>query len=143
MTTKSWVFSTARHRLGEGGELLRLDFVEPHAEAAGDAVMFGKFQIDAGPRRPVAPVLDIVRKAALARVEVDGGDTLAGLQQRDGDVHGGGRLARAAFLVTKNDDVRRNWLADVCLHQHENATPGWLSLLRLATLMVKIQHRLR
>ena len=34
-------------RFGKGGEFLRLDFVEPHAETASDAVMRRDFELDA------------------------------------------------------------------------------------------------
>ena len=95
------------HRLGKGGEFLRLDFVEAQPEAARDAIMHGHFELDAGALGPVAAVLDVMGEAFLPRIEVDGGDALAGLQQRDGDVHRGGRFSRAAFFVAKDDDMRR------------------------------------
>ena len=66
----------------------------------------GTFERDAGARRPVAAVLDVMREGLLARVEIDGGDALPGLEQRDRDVHRGGRFARAALLVAEHDDMR-------------------------------------
>jgi hypothetical protein len=78
--------------------------------------MNGHFELDAGALGPVAAVLDVMGKAFLAGIEVDRRDTLAGLQQRDGDVHRRGRFPRAAFFVTKDDDVRRKWLSNVSLH---------------------------
>ena len=47
MTTKSWLCSTVLTRFGEGREFLGLDFIEPHAEAAGDAIMHRNFELDA------------------------------------------------------------------------------------------------
>ena len=116
------------HRFGEGGKFLRLDFVEAEPKTARDAIMNGHFELDAGALGPVAAVLDVMGEAFLPRVEVDGGDALAGLQQRDGDVHRRGRFSRAAFFVTKHDDVRRKRLSDVSLHQHDNATPSETTL---------------
>ena len=54
------------HRLGESGEFLLLDFVEPHAEAARDAKMHGDVERRAGALGPGAPVLDVMGEAFLA-----------------------------------------------------------------------------
>ena len=105
-------------RFGEGAEFLRLDFIEPHAEAACDAKMPRMLKLDAGPRGPVAPVFNVMCKAALTGVEIDCGDALAGLQQRDSDMHSRSRLSRTAFFVAKDDDMRRIRLAKIRLHQH-------------------------
>jgi len=43
-------------------------------------------------------------------------DRAAGLQERDQHMHRGGRFPRAAFFVTKNDDMRRKRFSDVSLH---------------------------
>ena len=51
-------------------------------------------------------------------VEIDGGNALARLQQRDSDMHRRGRLSRSAFFVAKDDDMRRERLANIRLHQH-------------------------
>src|SRR5471030_3371465 len=51
-------------------------------------------------------VLDITAESALARVEIDGGDLGTVAHQRHGDVHGGRRLARAAFFVADHQHVR-------------------------------------
>jgi hypothetical protein len=64
-----------------------------------------------------------VSEAALSRVEVDGCNTLSGLKERNGDVHGGGRLSGTTLLVAEDDDMRRTRLARIRLHQHGNATP--------------------
>ncbi len=95
------------HRFGKRGKFLRLDFVEPQPKSAGDAIMSGHFELDMGAFSPVTAVLDVMGEAFLAGIQVDGRDALAGLQQRDGDVHRRGRFSRAAFFVTKHDDVRR------------------------------------
>ena len=43
----------------------------------------------------------------LPAVEVDGCDALAGLQQRNSDVHRDCGFTRAALLVSDHDDMRR------------------------------------
>ena len=37
---------------GKGGKFLGFDFVEPHAETAGDAIMRRQFELDAGALAP-------------------------------------------------------------------------------------------
>ena len=103
----------------------------------------GASSLSARARRPVAAIVDVVGEAALAGIEIDRGDALAGLQQRDRNMHGRGRLSGTAFFVAKDDDMRRYRRADIRLHQHGYATSAWRSVLRLATLDVKIQHRPR
>jgi hypothetical protein len=51
-------------------------------------------------------VLDVAREGALPGVEIDRGDPAAVVQQRHDDMHGGGRLARAALLVADHQHVR-------------------------------------
>jgi hypothetical protein len=58
-------------------------------------------------------------EALLPRVEVDGRHPLPDIQQGDGDVHGTGRLARAALLVTENDHMRGRGLTRTRLDQHD------------------------
>ncbi len=48
-----------------------------------------------------------MREAALPRIKVDCRHPLARLQQRDRDMHGGGGLSRATFLVADDDNVSR------------------------------------
>jgi hypothetical protein len=43
----------------------------------------------------------------LPAIEIDGCDALAGLQQRNGDVHRDCGFTRTALLVSDHDDVRR------------------------------------
>ncbi len=81
-----------------------------------------KLQLDADARRPVAPVFNVMRKAALTGIEVDRRDALARLQQRNRDMHSRSRLPGTAFFVAKDDDMRRDRLANIRLHQHGNAT---------------------
>jgi hypothetical protein len=104
------------NRLGEGGEFLRLDFIEPHAEAARDAKVSGMLKLKASARGPVAAIFNVMGKAALTGVEIDRGDALSGLQQRNSDVHSRSRLSRSAFFVAKDNDMRRIRLANVRLH---------------------------
>src|SRR6202158_3499566 len=81
-----------------------------------------QLQLDAGTFRPSAPVPEVMGEALLTAVEVDAGDALAGLHQSDDDVHRGGRLARASFLVPQHDYVRgtRQYHRQL---QQTNATP--------------------
>ena len=105
--------------------------------------MPGMFELDAGARRPIAAVFDIMGEAALARVEIDRGDALAGLQQRDGDMHRRGRFSGSAFFVAKDDDMRRERLADIRLHQHGTQPLRGDPFSSLQRANVKIQHRSR
>ena len=52
--------------------------------------MHGNFEIETGAARPGAAVADVTGEALLAAIEIDGGDALAGLHQRDGNMQGGG-----------------------------------------------------
>src|SRR5579863_3167894 len=114
--------------LGKGGELLRFDLVQSRAEAARDAEMTRMFEFDAGARGPIATILNVMGKAALAGVEIYRSDALAGLEQRDSDVHSRSRLTRSAFFVTKDNDMGRERLANVRLHQHGYAPSTWRSV---------------
>jgi len=60
-----------------------------------------------------------MREALLARVEIDGGDTLAGLEQGDRDVQGRGGFSGAALFVAEHHDVRRLRALSDRLDQHE------------------------
>ncbi len=66
-------------RVGERAEFLRLDFVEAKAKAARHAKMPRMIELDAGAVRPAAAVLDVMREALLARIEIDGRYALTGL----------------------------------------------------------------
>ena len=50
-------------------------------------------------------VFEVARDGPLARVEVDDADPRPGMGQRDGDMDGGRRLARAALLVAEHDQM--------------------------------------
>src|SRR4029079_10412956 len=89
-------------RLGKARELDRLVLVELERGAARDAEMHRHLELDSGMPGPAAPVLDVMGEALLARVEIDGRDPLPDIQQGYGDMHRGGRFARAAFLVAKH-----------------------------------------
>jgi hypothetical protein len=54
----------------------------------------------------------------LPAVEIDRRDALAGFQQGNGNMQGGGGFSRTAFLIAKYDDVRRARLTLTGLHQH-------------------------
>src|ERR1044072_4243279 len=85
-------------RRREAAELGCLVLVHAHALGAGDGEMIRHFERGAGPARGVAAVLDVMREGLLPAVEVDRGDALAGLEQRDRDMHRGCGFARAARL---------------------------------------------
>jgi hypothetical protein len=61
---------------------------------------------EAGAARPGASVVDVTGEALLAAIEVDGGDALASLQQRNGDMQGSGGFPRAPLFIAWNNDVR-------------------------------------
>jgi hypothetical protein len=93
-------------------------------------------EIDAGMPRPAAPVGDIVGGALLAGIEVDGGDPLPHVQERDSNVHGGGRFPRAALLVADHDHMRGRRYSRARLNQHDATSsraitsPGWSGFKR-------------
>ena len=73
--------------------------------------MLGMFEIASNALGPGAPVLDVVGEASLPRIEIDRGDPLAALHQRDRDMHGDRGLPRSALFVGNNnhaDRPRRN-----------------------------------
>ena len=77
-------------RVDRGGEIVELRrFVVRDQRAVGAryAVMRRQFEIEPGMLRPGLTVFDVMGEALLARVEVDRGDPLASLQQRDRDMH--------------------------------------------------------
>ncbi len=77
-------------RVDRGGKIVELRrFVvrDQRAVAARHAIMRRQFKIEPGMLRPGLTVFDVMGEALLARVEVDGGDPLPSLQQRDRDVH--------------------------------------------------------
>jgi hypothetical protein len=78
-----------------------------HGVAALDAAMHRKFEVEPVRRAQARRLLDVMGEALLAAVEVDGGDALAGFQQRNRDMQGGGGFARTALLVAEHDDMRR------------------------------------
>ena len=96
---------------------------------------------DAGAGRPIAPIVHIVGEAALAGVEVDGGNALAGLKQGDGDMHRRGRFSRSAFFVAKDDDMRRERLANIRLHQHGTQPLRSDPFSSLQRLKSRVQHQ--
>ena len=103
MTMKSWVCSIAS--IG-GGEILELGgFVVRDERALGalDAVMRRQFEIEPGVLGPGFAVLDVMGEAFLPRVEVDRGDALPGLQQRDRDMHRDRGFSRPTLFVAENN----------------------------------------
>ena len=108
MTMKSWVCSIASIACGEIVELGRLVVGDQRAVGARDAVMRRQFEIEPRVLRPGAAVLDVMGEAFLPRVEIDRGDALARLHQRDRDMHRDRGFARPALFVAEHDDVRRS-----------------------------------
>ncbi len=90
--------------LGKRAAAERLDLAAPAAHRL-EAHMRRDAEIERGLSRPVAPVIDVVRQRLLLVVEIDGGDALTRLDQRDGDVHGNCRFAGAALVVSDNNDA--------------------------------------
>jgi hypothetical protein len=86
-------------------ELDRLVVGDDDALGAGDAEMRWNAEVELGVLGPGAAVLDVVAEAFLARVEIDGGHALAGLHQRDRDMHRNRGLARSALLIAEHDDM--------------------------------------
>ena len=58
-----------------------------------DGAMHRQFEIDAGAARPGTAVVDVMGKAQLPAIEIDGGDALAGLHQGNCDMQRSGRFA--------------------------------------------------
>ena len=106
------------HGIHELLELGRFVVGDLHGLAELDAVMHGKFEVEAGTAGPGAAVVDVTGEALLPAVEIDGGDALASLQQGDGDMQGGGGFARTALLIAQHNDMGRAQLSLSCLHQH-------------------------
>ena len=71
----------------KAGKFNRVVLLELERRALRDAKMNRDLQVEARALGPGAPVIDVVGEALLARVEVDRGDPLASLQQRDRDMH--------------------------------------------------------
>jgi hypothetical protein len=80
--------------------------------------MHRQFEVEAGAARPGAAVADITGEALLAAIEIDGGDALAGLQQGNGNMQGGGGFTRTALLVAQHNYMGRARLPLTSLHQH-------------------------
>src|SRR6266699_1414416 len=81
--------------------------------------MHWKLQIEAGATRPDATIVDVTGETLLATIEIDGGDTLACLQQGHSDVQGGGGFTRTALLVAQHNDMCGARLPLTRLHQHD------------------------
>ena len=79
MTTKSWVCSTAPIASANAPNSCELDFIQAQAEAARYAKMPRMIELDAGAIRPVAAIFDVMGKALLARIEIDGCNALTRL----------------------------------------------------------------
>jgi hypothetical protein len=105
-------------RVRKPREFRRLVLVDASALSARNAVMLRQFQGSAGTLRAATAVLDVMSKGLLAAVEIDGGNPLTGFQERYGNVHRGGRFARAALLVTEHNHMRGTRYATCCLKQH-------------------------
>jgi hypothetical protein len=91
--------------------------------------MHRDFEIEPGAPRPGASVVDIAGEALLTAIEIDGGDALASLHQRYGNVQGGGGFTRTALLIAQHNDMSRAGLALTGLHQHVS-TPEDIFKLR-------------
>ena len=72
----------------ESGEFDCLVLVQLDAGAARDAVMRRHFELDVRALRPVAAIFNVMREALLPGVEIDSGDSLTALYQRDSKMQG-------------------------------------------------------
>src|SRR5262249_48663653 len=70
-----------------------------------------QLELNTWARGPGAAVFDVMSEGFLPAVEVDGGNALAGLEQRHRDMQRCCRLARATLFIAEHDHVRRR----VCL----------------------------
>src|SRR6185437_1306821 len=103
----------------EAGELARLIGVDGAGLASLHADMGRNFERRARALGPIAAVLDVMGEALLAAVEIDGGDPLTGLEQRDRYMQRRRRLTRTALLVSEHDYVRGLAVLTDRPHQHE------------------------
>ena len=92
--------------------------------------MHGDFEVETGAACPRAPIGDVAGKTLLAAVEIDGGDTLSGLQQGNSDMQGGGGFSGTALLVAEHDDMRRTELTLTRLKQHDSTPARYLQITR-------------
>ena len=93
-----WRASGSCRALGYEG--LHLRFVHAFHDMA-----LGSREFDPASLCGIGPVLEITAHGALAVIEVEAHDRRATESERDGDMHGGRRLAGAAFLLGENDAV--------------------------------------
>ena len=63
-------------------------------------------------------VFEEARHRLLARVEIDAGDLVAGLEQGDGEMDRDRRFAGAALLVADDDDMRAAQFRRVVVEVH-------------------------
>ena len=87
------------------GELLRLVRFQRVAFGARDAIVSGQFERDTGTRGPGSAIIDVMSETLLARVEIDSGNTLPGLEECDRDMQRCRRFPRATFLVAEHDHI--------------------------------------
>jgi uncharacterized protein YheU (UPF0270 family) len=55
-------------------------------------------------------MLNVMRERLVLRIEIDSGDALSAIEQRDRDMHRDRRLARAVLVASEHNDVRRRGL---------------------------------
>ena len=99
-------------------KLRRLVLVDPRTLAARDAIMLRQLQRDTGPLRAGLAIFNVVSEGLLPAVEIDGRDTLSGLEKRHRNMHRGGGFARSALLVAEHDHMRGTRYTTCCLKQH-------------------------
>src|SRR5665213_1484990 len=95
----SQCINCASQSLPADGLILEADII-----GAAKTKMIGNIKVAGDAVGPGSPVLDVMREASLSRIEVNCGDTLARLHQRNRDVHGDGGFAGAAFFIGNDDD---------------------------------------
>ena len=101
MTMKSWVCSIASTAAAKS--LNSEDSLSETSAPWCDAVVRGQFEIEPGVLGPGVAVLEIMGEAFLPRVEVDRGDALPDLQQRERDMHRDRGFARPTLFVAEDN----------------------------------------
>src|SRR5690348_6882944 len=110
------ILSDLRQRPQETGVIRGLAFRPGSLPVLVEAHMRRRRQIDPALARPGEPVVDVVRKAALRRIEIDRGDALPRPHQRNGKMNSNGGLTRSTFFVGNNNHA--NAWGTKCFTKH-------------------------
>jgi hypothetical protein len=89
--------------------------------------------------RPSAAIIDIACETLLTRIQIDCGDALPSFEERYSNMQRRRRLARAALLVAKDDDMGRLSCFLDRLDQH--AAPSGTGFSKYSRGLVKLNPR--